>query len=384
MKIRYIREGYVKTIDKMKSAIDKKISAEDIRKSVKELIIPEIRHALYVSLYKNFKETDDRPHEDQICKSYKIKETIGKPLDISFRVPNLRYALVREDMNSDKWNKEIYNTYIADRVLDDAPPGTTMYGKTYCSPIKDIHFSGSECIATVRLVNFNEMGRHSFTVTLFPCEFLTLFDKVEDEIREKFGIPFTIKLVLLREESRYFQSTHAYYSSEGTAETPFPGERITNMNLYFFDATTFKDLEKFINRFSSFKKIYLGRLDLMDIKANSLSDIPDLGVKFNYLAFSAYYPDDEDSIAGYHRNPALPNKVSELGDFKKFLKPQESGNDLRPNILIFPEALSPKDVVSISDGVITAEEYNKYAENAKLVSFNPYNGVNTSKDVYYK
>ena len=69
MKIRYIREGYIKTIDKMKSAIDKKITAEDIRKSVKELIIPEIRHALYVSLYKNFKETDDRPHEERICGS---------------------------------------------------------------------------------------------------------------------------------------------------------------------------------------------------------------------------------------------------------------------------------------------------------------------------
>ena len=383
MKIRYIKEGYIKTVDKMKDSLDKKLTAEDIRKYAKDLIIPEIRHALYVSLYKNFKETDDRYHEDSICKNYKVKGGFDEPLDISFRIPNLNYAWVREDMNSATWNKEIYNNYVSDRVVDDVK-GTSMYGKTYCSPIKDIQFSGSECIATVRLVNFNEMSRHSFTVTLFPCEFLTLFDKVEDEIREKFGIPFTIKLVLLREDSRYFQHTHAYYSSEGTAETPFPGERITNMNLYFFDATTFKDLEKFINRFSSFKKTYLGRLGLMNIKANSLSDIPDLGVKFNYLAFSAYYPDDEDSIAGYHRNPAIPNKVSELGDFKKFLKPQESGNDLRPNILIFSEALSPKDVVSISGGVITAEEYNKYAENAKLVSFNPYNGVNTSKDVYYK
>ena len=380
MKIRYIREAYIKNIDKMKSAIDKKTSAEDIRKYAKELLIPEIRHALYVSLYKNFKETDDRAYEDQICKSYKIKETIGNRLDISFRVPNLSYAWVREDMNSDEWNKKIYNTYVADRVLDDAQPGTAIHGKTQCSPIKDIHFSGSECIATVRLVNFNERSQHSFIVTLFPCEFLTLFDKVENEIREKFGIPFTIKLVLLKEESRHFQHTHTYYSSESTAEIPFPGEHIGIMNLYFFDATTFKDLEKFINRFSSFKKAYLGRLDLMGIKANSLSDIPDLGVKFNYLAFSAYHPDDEDSIAGYHRNPAIPNKVSELGDFKKFLRPQESGNDMIPNILIFPGALSPKDVVSISDGVITAEEYNKYAERAKLVSFNPYNEVNTSKD----
>ena len=382
MKIRYIKEGYIKTVDKMKDSLDKKLTAEDIRKYAKDLIIPEIRHALYISLYKNFKETDDNYHEDSICKNYKVKGGFDEPLDISFRIPNLNYAWVREDMNSATWNKEIYNNYVSDRVVDDVK-GTSMYGKTYCSPIKDIQFSGAECIATVRLINFNSMFAAD-SVCLFPCEFLTLFNKVEDEIREKFGIPFTIKLVLLREDSRYFQHTHAYYSSEGTAETPFPGERITNMNLYFFDATTFKDLEKFINRFSSFKKIYLGRLDLMDIKANSLSDIPDLGVKFNYLAFSAYYPDDEDSIAGYHRNPAIPNKVSELGDFKKFLKPQESGNDLRPNILIFPEALSPKDVVSISDGVITAEEYNKYAENAKLVSFNPYNGVNTSKEVYYK
>ena len=376
MKIRYIREGYVKTIDKMKSAIDKKITAEDIRKSVKELIIPEIRHALYVSLYKNFKETDDRAYEDQICKSYKIKETIGKPLDISFRIPNLNYAWVREDMNSATWNKEIYNNYVSDRVVDDVK-GTSMYGKTYCSPIKDIQFSGSECVATVRVINFDDMRGN--TVHLFPCEFLTLFDKVEDEIREKFGISFTIKLVLLKERSAYFQHTHAFYSAEGTAETPFPGEGMNNVDLCFFDATTFKDLEKFISRFSSFDKTPLRRLNLIDIKANSLSDIPDLGVKFNYLAFSAYYPDDEDSIAGYHRNPAIPNKVSELGDFKKFLKPQESGNDFRPNILIFPEALSPKDVVSISNGVITAEEYNEYSEMATLVSFNPYNGVNTSK-----
>lgn len=374
MKISYIREGYVKTIDKMKTAIDKKTTAEDIRKYAREAIIPEIRHALYISLYNNFKKTDDRYHEDKICKNYGVRRTFGDPIDISFRVPNLNYAWVREDMNSDKWNKEIFDKYISDKVVDDVP-GTTMYGKTYCSPIKDIQFSGAECIATVRVINFDTNS----TVNLFPCEFLTLFDKVEDEIREKFNIPFTIKLVLLREESKYFQHTHAYYSDEGTAEAPFPGEYISGMNLYFFDATTFKDLEKFISRFSSFKKIYLGRLDLIDIKANSLSDIPDLGVKFNYLVFSAYHPDDEDSIAGYHRNPAVPNKVSELGDFKKFLKPQESGNDLKPNILIFPNALSPKDVVSISDGVITAEEYNRYTENLEPVSFNPYNGVNTSK-----
>lgn len=376
MKIRYIKEGYIKTVDKMKDSLDKKLTAEDIRKYAKDLIIPEIRHALYVSLYKNFKETDDRYHEDSICKNYKVKRGFDEPLDISFRIPNLNYAWVREDMNSATWNKEIYNSYVSDRVVDDVK-GTSMYGKTYCSPIKDIQFSGSECVATVRVINFDDMSGN--TVHLFPCEFLTLFDKVEDEIREKFGIPFTIKLVLLREESRYFQHTHAYYSNSGTAEVPFPGDRIGGMNLYFFDATTFKDLEKFISRFSTFDKTPLRRLGLIDIKANSLSDIPDLGVKFNYLAFSTYHPDDEDSIAGYHRNPAVPNKIHELGDFKKFLKPQESGNDLRPNILIFPDALSPIDVVSISGGVITAEEYNEYSEMAKLVSFNPYNGVNTSK-----
>lgn len=376
MKIRYIKEGYIKTVDKMKDSLDKKLTAEDIRKYAKDLIIPEIRHALYVSLYKNFKETDDRYHEDSICKNYKIRGAFGDPLDISFRIPNLNYAWVREDMNSATWNKEIYNSYVSDRVVDDVK-GTSMYGKTYCSPIKDIQFSGSECVATVRVINFDDMSGN--TVHLFPCEFLTLFDKVEDEIREKFGIPFTIKLVLLREESRYFQHTHAYYSNSGTAEVPFPGDRIGGMNLYFFDTTTFKDLEKFISRFSTFNKTPLRRLDLIDIKANSLSDIPDLGVKFNYLALSTYHPDDEDSIAGYHRNPAVPNKIHELGDFKKFLKPQESGNDLRPNILIFPDALSPIDVVSISGGVITAKEYNEYSEMAKLVSFNPYNGVNTSK-----
>ena len=370
MKIRYIKEGYIKTVDKMKAAIGKKATAEDIRKYARETIIPEIRHALYISLYKNFKETDDKYHEDSICKNYKIRGAFGSPLDISFRIPNLSYAWVREDMNSDTWNKEIYNNYVSDRVVDD------MEG-TYCSPIKDIQFYGSECVATVRIINFDEM--HGNTVHLFPCEFLTLFDKVEDEIRKKFGISFTIKLVLLKERSAHFHHTHAYYSAEGTAETPFPGEGVNNVDLCFFDATTFKDLEKFVSRFSSFDKTPLGRLDLIDIKANSLSDIPDLGIKFNYLAFSTYHPDDEDSIAGYHRNPAIPNKVSELGDFKKFLKPQESGNDLRPNILIFPEALSPKDVVSISNGVITAEEYNEYSEMTTLVSFNPYNGVNTTK-----
>ena len=376
MKIRYIKEGYIKTVDKMKDSLDKKLTAEDIRKYAKDLIIPEIRHALYISLYKNFKETDDKYHEDSICKNYKIRGAFDDPLDISFRIPNLSYAWVREDMNSDTWNKEIYNNYISDRVVDDVER-TFMYGKIYCSPIKDIQFYGSECVATVRVINFDDMRGN--TVHLFPCEFLTLFDKVEDEIREKFDIPFTIKLVLLKERSAYFQYTHAFYSAEGAAEAPFPGEGMNNVDLCFFDATTFKDLEKFISRFSSFKKSPLGRLDLIDIKANSLSDIPDLGVKFNYLAFSTYHPDDEDSIAGYHRNPAIPNKVSELGDFKKFLKPQESGNDLRPNILIFPEALSPKDVVSISNGVITAEEYNEYSEMTTLVSFNPYNGVNTTK-----
>ena len=345
MKIRYIKEGYIKTVDKMKDSLDKKLTAEDIRKYARETIIPEIRHALYISLYKNFKQTDDKYYEDSICKNYKIRGAFDDPLDISFRIPNLSYAWVREDMNSATWNKEIYNNYVSDRVVDDVER-TFMYGKIYCSPIKDIQFYGSECVATVRVINFDDMRAN--TVHLFPCEFLTLFDKVEDEIREKFDIPFTIKLVLLKERSAYFQYTHAFYSAEGAAEAPFPGEGMNNVDLCFFDATTFKDLEKFVSRFSSFKKSPLGRLDLIDIKANSLSDIPDLGVKFNYLAFSTYHPDDEDSIAGYHRNPAIPNKVSELGDFKKFLKPQESGNDLRPNILIFPEALSPKDVVSIS------------------------------------
>ena len=381
MKITYINkgsisEGYIKTVDKMKDSLDKKLTAEDIRKYAREAMIPDIRHALYISLYKNFKETDDKYHEDNICKNYKIRGAFGDPLDISFRIPNLRYAWVREDMNSATWNKEIYNNYVSDRVVDDVE-GTSMYGKTYCSPIKDIQFSGSECVATVRVINFDDMLGN--TVHLFPCEFLTLFDKVEDEIREKFDIPFTIKLVLLKERSAYFQYTHTFYSAEGAAEASFPGEGMNNVDLCFFDTTTFKDLEKFISRFSTFNKTPLRRLNLIDIKANSLSDIPDLGVKFNYLAFSTYHPDDEDSIAGYHRNPAVPNKVHVLGDFKKFLKPQESGNDMRPNILIFPEALSPKDVVSISGGIITAEEYNEYSEMATLVSFNPYNGVNTTK-----
>ena len=109
MKIRYIKEGYIKTVDKMKDSLDKKLTAEDIRKHARETILPEIRHALYISLYKNFKETDDNYHEDNICKSYKIRGAFGDPLDISFRIPNLSYAWVREDMNSATWNKEIYN-----------------------------------------------------------------------------------------------------------------------------------------------------------------------------------------------------------------------------------------------------------------------------------
>src|SRR5574344_715780 len=104
MKIRYIKEGYIKTVDKMKDSLDKKLTAEDIRKYARETIIPEIRHALYISLYKNFKETDDNYHEDSICKNYKVKGGFDEPLDISFRIPNLNYAWVREDMNSATWN----------------------------------------------------------------------------------------------------------------------------------------------------------------------------------------------------------------------------------------------------------------------------------------
>ena len=42
MKIRYLREGYIKTVDKMKDNAGKKYSADDIRKEAKKIIIEQI------------------------------------------------------------------------------------------------------------------------------------------------------------------------------------------------------------------------------------------------------------------------------------------------------------------------------------------------------
>ena len=42
MKIRYLREGYIKTVDKMKDSLGKKLTADDIRKEAKKILVEEI------------------------------------------------------------------------------------------------------------------------------------------------------------------------------------------------------------------------------------------------------------------------------------------------------------------------------------------------------
>ena len=42
MKIRYLQEGYIKTVDKMKDSLGKKYSADDIRKDAKKILVEEI------------------------------------------------------------------------------------------------------------------------------------------------------------------------------------------------------------------------------------------------------------------------------------------------------------------------------------------------------
>ena len=42
MKIRYLQEGYIKTVDKMKDSLGKKYSADDIRKDAKKILVDEI------------------------------------------------------------------------------------------------------------------------------------------------------------------------------------------------------------------------------------------------------------------------------------------------------------------------------------------------------
>ena len=42
MKIRYLREGYIKTVDKMKDSLGKKLTADDIRKDAKKILAEEI------------------------------------------------------------------------------------------------------------------------------------------------------------------------------------------------------------------------------------------------------------------------------------------------------------------------------------------------------
>ena len=42
MKIRYLQEGYIKTVDKMKGSLDKKLTADDIRKDAKKILAEEI------------------------------------------------------------------------------------------------------------------------------------------------------------------------------------------------------------------------------------------------------------------------------------------------------------------------------------------------------
>lgn len=42
MKIRYLQEGYIKTVDKMKDGLGKKLTADDIRKDAKKILVEEI------------------------------------------------------------------------------------------------------------------------------------------------------------------------------------------------------------------------------------------------------------------------------------------------------------------------------------------------------
>ena len=42
MKIRYLQEGYIKTVDKMKDSLGKKHTADDIRKEAKKFVIEPI------------------------------------------------------------------------------------------------------------------------------------------------------------------------------------------------------------------------------------------------------------------------------------------------------------------------------------------------------
>ena len=42
MKIRYLQEGYIKSIDKMKDSLGKKLTADDIRKDAKKIFAEEI------------------------------------------------------------------------------------------------------------------------------------------------------------------------------------------------------------------------------------------------------------------------------------------------------------------------------------------------------
>lgn len=375
MRIRYLKEGF-KQIDKLKDTIDKRLTADDIRNDTRKILLEKvsfIRRELYRCLYEKLYSGSKR-NEDLAFVDYGTYLN-DDPLEITYRVPGLMDELYNDifDMNVDSWTEKYVKTFnVSDLNFKDC----SVFGKL-CDPIKNIDFQGNSFIATIRLVLLHP----HWNVNLFPGKFIKVFSEIEKEVSKTTEANIKIKLVILKDEAKNFVDYHMFardHFNNEIEEVGFPGADIYDIGLYNFDIESFKDLGDFINRFDSFdNSITHGRLSLVNTYMDSLDNVPDLHIKFNFIGIETLKGTSITSRVG---KAGLPTRkvMYELGDYTKFLVNDTSSHQRKSSIIIFPDALNPSVVEMISNGVITKEQYMKKEESNAPVAFNPYKGINTT------
>ena len=346
MKIKYIKEGYFKDINKIKADADKKVSVRDSYGKMQiKYKIDEIRFALFTYLYLQYQK-------DRAIYTDYTTYIGSNPLETDYMIPNLRDEIappLQDDITEEEWTLE-YHKYFSDGTI---------------SPIKSIDYIDGNYIATIRLVR----NERFFSTYFYPGKFLEGFTKIEKTISDQCQVNFKIKFVLLEDTVKSFARVNDY--EKRAEETSFPGHNVFNISLYNFDKESLKYLEDFINRFDDICDEY-NSLTLVSLDIDSLSDIPSFKSKFRTIRF--------DTTRSWKESSKFYN-LKELGDFKKLMK-GETHPAIRRNgnhsIIIFPYSFKPEDVERLSNGVIPAKKCLDYSDYRAPVSFNPFTWEDTS------
>jgi len=325
-----------------------------------------VKYYLYSLLYKFFGK--GFAHDKNIYRNYSLGVREGSLTGISgadfgCRIPNLYEELYDDTSNPSseyikRWNSK-YNDFYEKGIGAEK---VGWYGST--TPIKDVVYDDGKFIATVRLIPVEPF------LELFPGEFINSFTYIENQISEKVGIQTEINFVFLIGEARYYKDCQTV---NWTEECKFPGQQTNTITLYGFDTDTLRnDLKAFLKRFTGPKREYIGRLNIMDTDLRSFDDMPDFGLRFNFIAFDNI---TKSSISNYYTSSRFKFHVSELGDYYKFLNDEIPGvnnpEQHKPAIIIFPECMSIEDIEYLSDGVISKEECAYCFDNRRPVAFNP-------------